>query len=388
MELRAGTRRDTSKVIKQWRIKMILKHHDNKNKFESVFDTNTGLYIRHGITESGEYTDVDPFMASFPELIDIGIMGHCIHGLSGRCKESGIHCYQHGDINSKANMTMDNYKMIIDECANKTYQVALGGCGDPDQHENFEDILKYTREHEIIPNFTTSGFGLTKEKVEVCTRYCGAVAVSMYSRLDKNGRETLNPNYTLRAISMLVDSGITTNVHYVLSTATIDEAIVRLQKNLFPKGINAVIFLLNKPVGLGKKDAILSYKDKRIEEFFKLIDNGIYPFKIGFDSCTIPGLINFCNNIDKDSIDTCEAARWSMYITPDMKATPCSFDNQDLKYAVDIREAGSIEAAWNSQEFELIRNKLRNNCPMCKNRQSCLGGCPLMDSIVLCNNKH
>ena len=41
-------------------------------------------------------TGVDPFMTSFPELIDIGIMGHCIHGKSGLCVKSGVQCYQNG----------------------------------------------------------------------------------------------------------------------------------------------------------------------------------------------------------------------------------------------------------------------------------------------------
>ncbi len=32
------------------------------------------------LDENGKDTGVDPFMASFPHLIDVGVMGHCIHG--------------------------------------------------------------------------------------------------------------------------------------------------------------------------------------------------------------------------------------------------------------------------------------------------------------------
>lgn len=49
---------------------------DKKCHFKSAFDTETGAYIRTGILdEAGKDTGVDPFMASYPHLIDVGIMG-------------------------------------------------------------------------------------------------------------------------------------------------------------------------------------------------------------------------------------------------------------------------------------------------------------------------
>lgn len=36
--------------------------------------------MRTGIIENGKDTGRDPFLASFPELLDIGIMGRCEHG--------------------------------------------------------------------------------------------------------------------------------------------------------------------------------------------------------------------------------------------------------------------------------------------------------------------
>lgn len=53
---------------------------DEKYSFVSAFDTETGVYIRTGIIdEDGHDTGIDPFMASFPHLIDVGVMGHCVH---------------------------------------------------------------------------------------------------------------------------------------------------------------------------------------------------------------------------------------------------------------------------------------------------------------------
>ena len=52
----------------------MIKKIDKKNKFISMFDPDTGFYMRSGVMENGKDTGVDPFMASGPELLDIGIM--------------------------------------------------------------------------------------------------------------------------------------------------------------------------------------------------------------------------------------------------------------------------------------------------------------------------
>lgn len=48
-----------------------------ENDFLSMFDEETGRYLRTGIIRDGKDTGEDPFMSSFPELLDVGIMGHC-----------------------------------------------------------------------------------------------------------------------------------------------------------------------------------------------------------------------------------------------------------------------------------------------------------------------
>ena len=72
---------------------------DTKYRFVSAFDTGTGAYVRTGVLDDeGRDTGVDPFMASFPHLIDVGVMGHCLHGRSGLCQLAGIGCYQSGPV--------------------------------------------------------------------------------------------------------------------------------------------------------------------------------------------------------------------------------------------------------------------------------------------------
>lgn len=344
---------------------------DRTARFVSIFNPDTGYYVRSGVyDECHNDTGEDPFMASYCELIDVGIMNRCVCA-----KYCNVDCYQKAIDRMGDNMSLENYEKILKECEGKVFQFALGGAGDVDTHENFEEILRLTREYNIVPNFTTSGIAMTKEKAEICKKYCGAIAVSEHFA-----------DYTDKALDMLLEAGIKTNIHYVLSNKSIDIAIDRLKNNSFKKGINAVVFLLYKPVGLGIEENVLKYDDPRVKEFFELVDNGKFDFQIGFDSCSIPGIVNFTKNIDKVSIDTCEGSRYSMYITSDMKALPCSFDNQDMRWAYDISE-DSIQNAWNSAQFEDFRNHLKYSCSGCSNRHECAGGCPIRREIVLCNRK-
>lgn len=349
-------------------------YHDKKYKFKYLFDSENGTYIRTGILdEKGQDTGVDPFMGSFPHLIDVGIMGHCLHGKTGLCVKAGIGCYQSGLLIEEPNMTLEDFESLAKQCQGKVNQFALGGRGDPDQHEYFEEILQLCRDHQIVPNFTTSGYGMTPEIAKLCAQYCGAVAVSWY-----------RSPYTLKAIDMLVEAGVTTNIHYVLGNNSIDEAIDRMVRDDFPKGISAVIFLLHKPAGQGTEANVLDFADPRVEAFFQQIDRGKYSFQVGVDSCCVPGLVNHCHNIIPEVIEPCEGGRFSCYISADMRLFPCSFD-QIGKYAVSLREQ-TIEAAWNSPEFERFRDSFRLSCSDCQKRTNCLGGCPLMPQIVLCGS--
>lgn len=353
---------------------MYQKVVDEKYKFISMFNPKTGAYVRTGILdENGQDTGVDPFMASFPHLIDVGIMGHCIHGKTGLCVKAGIGCYQSGLTIEQPNMPLDDFSKIAKQCCGKVNQFALGGRGDPDQHEHFKEILISCRENGIVPNYTTSGYGMTKELADLSKQYCGAVAVSWYRH-----------GYTQQAINFLLEAGVKTNIHYVLGNNSIDEAIARLEDDNFPEGINGIVLLLHKPVGLGSSDNVLSSHDPRVAELYKLIDRGKHRFKVGMDSCCVPGVVNFCENVIPEAIDPCEGGRFSCYIGADLVMLPCSFDQQK-KYGVSLRE-NTIEQAWNSALFDEFRNILGSRCPNCAKRENCMGGCPILPEIVLCND--
>lgn len=320
------------------------------NKYELLFNTKTGVEVVYGINDNP-----DPFYLELPSLLDIGVMGHC----QNKC----YFCYQ--GHTSEPNMKLEDFKNIIDQVKHHTNQVALGGRGDPNHHENFKEIVVYARENGVVPNYTTSGINLTDEQIEI-SKLCGAVAVSDY------GTE-----HTYNAIERLIKAGIKTNIHLLFTHGTFDKSVKILYgHNPWKKKkislvniekLNAVIFLLFKPQGAGKKLVELIPTTYNLSVFADLVFNPKTIFKVGMDSCLVNHVLKHVDPdpIQKQSIDTCEGARMSAYITPDMKMTPCSFADKALGIPIGKKDISYI---WNkSMKFKSFRKVLKKNpntCPL------------------------
>lgn len=338
------------------------------NKRESshyyYFNKTNGLSIR---AEHKGFPE--PFWAKEgPELLDISITNYCEKGCS--------FCYRNSNINGK-HINFKNYVSILDQLeVTHTYQIALGG-GNPNQHPDFVKILEVTRlGYGIVPSYTTNGMGLTDEIIEASRKYCGAVAVSYYEPLDK----------FVYAVRKLINAGIKTNIHYLLTSKSVDEAIdLLLNQPEYLNGLNAIVFLNYKPVGENKSDDLLFKKSNRVSDFFDAVRNhDLRKFKIGFDSCTVSGIVNHLN-FNSNFIESCESGRFSAFISEDMMLYPCSFMEANGN-GVDLSRITLIEAWKNSDIFLSLREQMsNNNCiSKCKYEDLCMGGCPLYNKINLC----
>lgn len=136
--------------------------------YSTVFNPNTGFFAR--VEYEGH---PEPFWSEHGlELLDISITNWCDMG----CPI----CYRSSD-DSGGHMNVENYEVVMRQAQKMhVHQVALGG-GNPNQHPQFTEILRLTREkYGIVPNYTTNGRGLTEAVLTATSRYCGAVAVSAY----------------------------------------------------------------------------------------------------------------------------------------------------------------------------------------------------------------
>lgn len=346
-------------------------YKDEKFGFCEIFNEENGTLIRSDIN------GIEPVMRSFPELLDVGIMGHCDHNFA--CILAGIDCYQNGYSRETPHMSLKDYECIARQASGKTFQIALGGAGDPNKHPAFKNILEITRFYRIVPNLTTSGMSISDYEIGLINQYCGAVAVSWYSRINEF-RET-NPA-TIDVTDRLVKAGCITNIHFVISSETIDEAVYRLENNLFPSGINAVIFILYKPVGKGKRSKILQKNDARVKQLIHIVQEP-HPFRIGFDTCFTSAILRYQRNIATESIDACEASTFSMYIDSQLNCFPCSFGIWMGEISENLRDK-TIREIWNGKVFSEFRCRQKLMCNGCDHYTICQGGCKLGLNIELC----
>lgn len=188
---------------------------------------------------------------------------------------------------------------------------------------------------------------------------------------------------TIDAVERLVKSGCTTNIHYVVSKDTINEAITRLEMDSFPKGVNAVIFILYKPVGNGIIEKVLKNTDSRIERFISLATKVKHPYRVGFDTCFTPALLRWGDTVPAVSIDACEAATFSMYIDSQMNCYPCSFGIWD-KSISESMNSKTLREIWQGDKFVAFREQRKEKCSSCRQMELCRGGCRLGIDIDMC----
>ena len=348
-------------------------YRDERFGFVELFNEQNGTLVR-----SNDSHGSDPFMRSFPELLDVGVMGHCTS--SQYCRNAGIDCYQQEFHVAYPHMPLEDFDLIARQACGKTFQIALGGAGDPNKHPEFEEILKICRYYRIVPNLTTSGFDLTDKEIDCINKYCGAVAVSWYSRLI-NGVETNVA--TPEAVKRLLETGCKTHIHYVVSNETIDEAIFRMKNGLFPEKVNAVIFILYKPVGFGTITKVISKNDCRLKTFLDLASAN-HPFRVGFDTCFTPAILSYMKNISIASVDACEAGLFSMYIDSRLNCYPCSFGIWSTKMPDNLHNK-TLREVWNSERFEAIRNCYKDKCTYCSKKVFCKFGCRIGLDIDICD---
>jgi radical SAM protein with 4Fe4S-binding SPASM domain len=342
--------------------KNYLTRYYKESDYAIIFNQVNGTFIRLG------KNNIDPFYNKIgPELLDISITNYCERGC--------IFCYRKSNKGGRF-ILLDDYTLVMKQAQRAgVLQVALGG-GNPNQHPQFSEILNITRNYNIIPSYTTNGQGMTDEIFTATKNFCGAMAVSWYEPYFDSGN----------VIDQAIHYGITVNVHFLLSNNSLSQAIELIEKrqDILEK-INALIFLNYKPIHSPESFCLTDCDE--IKHFFDLIKK-TKTTKIGFDSCMVSYLPLLGEDLVVDTVDFCEAGRFSGYISEDLLFFPCSFFNDVSQNGVNLKTS-SLEEGWqNGEEFIKIRYKLGTpaeqnfpitSCKTCKSYDLCHGGCQIFN---------
>jgi len=312
----------------------------NTEDYKYIFNKKTGYFARCGKT-----IEDDPIRAPSPEIADIEISTICNQGCS--------FCYKNNTCFGK-NMDLYTFKQVLSKFPKNLCQIAFG-VGDTEANPDLIPIIKYTRDCGIIPNITINGTGSNSILKELADN-CGSIAVSYYGRRSE------------KCIKKLLDCGHTqVNIHSVLSKSNLLSCYEIADKIYTKKiNINAIVFLLLKPVGRAVLDDVVTYTD-----FYNLSNMCIdYQISFGFDSCSSPfALLALPANLHK-YIEPCESMLFSIYCNVDGNIYPCSFAEQAGYKGVSILD-NSLDEIWNSEETKDWVKSLSPNCLNCKNVKNC-----------------
>jgi len=352
--------------IKQEEEKPIIRYYRNLNghltkrlcsiEYNYVFSLGVGRLMRWGITN-----EADPEFCKYgPEILDIEV--------STKCSKACPWCYKSNGPQGK-NMPFKRFKRIFDKMPQTLTQIAFG-IGDIDANPELWQMMRYCRDHLVIPNLTINGERMNPQYYDLIVSNCGACAVSLYDY-----------DTCYNAVKELTDRGMTqVNIHCLLSDETFDKCKKALQDKLTDPRLaklNAIVFLWLKPKGNRNTLHQISSMDKFKELINFAFENDI---KIGFDSCSSPMFLEAIKDRpDYDEmykcVDPCESTLFSYYINVDGIGFPCSFNETDKGINVDNVE-NFLRNVWNQPETiefrkRLLNNKDANQCRMCPTYRLC-----------------
>jgi len=306
--------------------------------YNYFFDKTNGLFLRWGWTQD----DNPQWSPLGPEIADIEIS-------TGDCSSGCPWCYKSNAEREGQHMNLDTLVKILDTLPDTLTQVALG-ITDADANPDFVTMLQACRLRGVIPNYTTSGHGMTQDIAKATADLCGAVAVSVYPH---------NLTLAFQTIQGFIDLGMKqVNIHLLYHARNKNFVKAVLEEAELIDGLNAVVLLGLKPTG-----GAAGWEPMGQADFTDILDNA--NVSLGFDSCSAHKFLAWAADKDMPEAEIfaepCESSLFSIYINVEGKAYPCSFvedkvEPVDLLVAEDFRRD-----VWESAPFWEFRNR---HCPV------------------------
>ena len=318
------------------------------------FSKVTGRLSRWGLTES----DIDDpqFCEVGPEILDIEVTTKC-RGPNGKLCPF---CYK-ANTPSGQNMSFDTFKTILDKMPHVLTQIAYGADAQAASNPDLFKMMAHARSKGIIPNITVAD--VSDETARKLADVCGAVAVSAYEA-DKN--------LCYNSVKKLTDLGMKQiNIHAMLSRQSLSfvhEVVDDVKKDKRLERLNCVVFLGVKPRGR----AASNFHPVSSQEFGALVDHCVSTgINYGMDSCSCQRFLKWAETHGTHELlqlaEPCESLLFSLYISVDGVAWPCSFSEKEER-GISVLDHDFSEV-WNGDAAREWRKRLLANnreCPVYK----------------------
>lgn len=315
------------------------------NSYHYSFNMNNGYFKRWGKS----YNDNPTYSPFGPEILDLEIT-------SGYCPQNCNFCYKsNNQSNQLQNMDFTLFKSIFHKMPNTLTQIAFG-ITTLSANPDFFNMMNYSKQHGIVPNFTMTGSDITTQYANQIAATAGSVAISVHQ----------NKDVAYNAVNMLTNLNMNQiNLHLVLSNQTlhsVNQILNDIKINPKLKKLNAIVFLSLKQKG----QAIINNHQPISNTEFNNIINLCKKLNInyGMDSCSAKKLSN--NQLNNIYIEPCESSLFSAYINCKGDFTPCSFA-EHITNPLNINNYNNFLQIWNHPLTINWRNNLiknNRNCPL------------------------
>lgn len=209
---------------------MIRLRREDPSNYSAAFIVETGTTMRMPIDPAKPIGEL-----SWPEFLDVT--------LGTKCDANCPFCY------ASATKAGRNFVGVVDKIqalwgplpqAQRPFQVAIGGHGEPLEHPSIIRVLEAFRRLNIVPNYTTNGRYWWRHGIMSGTReFAGGVAVSCHPHME---------NEWVRAVNEYLKAGVKLDLHVVIGNAA---SVVRFNRiyDAWADKVGHIVLLPLVPVG-------------------------------------------------------------------------------------------------------------------------------------------
>lgn len=262
----------------------------------------------------------------------------------------------------------------------RVFQLAIGG-GEPFLREDLGHLVRYARQRGLVPNVTTNGTLLTRERLAEIRGFVGQIQLSLNGH-DAESHETHRTpgsfEKTLSAMRLLREMDMAFGVNILVTRGSDFSGMARLAIEQGARQVNAL-----RPKPAANDTGWFHHCSPPPREFIKLrreLDYLTleYPHvRFTVDSALVFLMSDLTSDkLQSHAIYGCDAGVRSIAVRANGTVYPCSQFHEREFCAGDVTEAG-LGSIWRESavlcRFREMTPKLKGRCSTCNARDYCKG---------------
>lgn len=259
------------------------------------------------------------------------------------------------------------------------FQVALGG-GELAMDDTVLELAAEVRALGMLPNLTTSGFGLTEDRARALAACMGQINVSWDGPAYAELRGFDGSAVARRAVTRLVAAGARVGVNTVLARPVLPH-LEAFGTELRALGIAEWQWLRLKPAGRARAHYadLTPTPEERAQLWPRLLDiEAATALTMRIDCALVPFLAQHeldPGRMAKLGVQGCPGGTGLLAVHADGSLSPCSFASE--------RTQGPLSTAWRSAPaLSAWRGALPEPCGSCAYQTVCRGGCRVVSAAL------